>query len=58
MVANPATFDTIVVAFLDGNQTPVLEQQAGWTVDGMEYKVRIDCAAKAVDYRGMVKSSG
>ena len=58
MVANPTVFDTIIVAFLDGNQTPVLEQQAGWTVDGVEYKTRIDCAAKAVSFRGMVKSSG
>lgn len=58
MAANPSVYDTIVVAFLDGNQTPVLEQQAGWTVDGVEYKCRLDVAAKAVDHRGMVKSSG
>lgn len=58
MVANPTVFDTVLVAFLDGNQTPTLEQQAGWTVDGVDYKVRIDCAAKAASFRGMVKSSG
>lgn len=58
MAADPAVHDTVVVAFLDGNQTPVLEQQNGWSVDGVDYKVRIDCAAKAVDYRGLVKSSG
>jgi len=58
MVANPSVYDTIVVAFLDGNQTPVLEQQAGWTVDGVEYKCRLDVAAKAVDHRGMFKSTG
>jgi hypothetical protein len=58
MAANPATFDTVVVAFLDGNQTPALEQQTGWTVDGVDYKVRIDVAAKAVDHRGLMKSSG
>ena len=58
MAANPSVYDTIVVAFLDGNQTPVLEQRTGWSVDGIEFKVRQDVAAKAVDHRGLVKSSG
>ena len=35
-------FDTIEVAFLDGVQAPLLEQQMGWNVDGTEFKVRID----------------
>lgn len=58
MVADPNIFDTVVVALLEGKETPVLEQQAGWTIDGVEYKVRIDCGAAAIDHRGMFKSSG
>ena len=34
--------DTIEVAYLDGMDTPYLEQQEGFTVDGIARKVRID----------------
>ena len=51
-------FDTIEVAFLDGNQAPVLEQQAGWSIDGTEFKVRIDAAAAPMDYRTWQKNAG
>lgn len=50
--------DTIQVAFLDGNQAPMLEQQAGWAIDGTEYKVRIDVAAAAEDFRGLQRDDG
>ncbi|MDD9246568.1 Clp protease ClpP [Enterobacter soli] len=50
--------DTIEVAYLDGMDIPYLEQQEGFTVDGIAWKVRIDAGVAALDYRGMVKSSG
>jgi len=50
--------DTLQVAFLDGNQAPMLEQQAGWAIDGTEYKVRIDVAAAAEDFRGLQRDDG
>lgn len=50
--------DTVEVAFLDGVDTPYLEQQQGWTVDGVSFKVRIDAGVAPLDYRGMVKSTG
>ena len=50
--------DTVEVAFLDGNSTPMLEQQAGWTIDGTEFKVRLDVAAAALDYRGLQSNIG
>lgn len=56
--ANPNQFDTIVVGFLNGVQTPALEQQAGWAVDGIEFKCRLDVGAKAVGYKGLWKSTG
>jgi len=55
---NPAVHDTIEVAYLDGNQAPTLEQQGGWTVDGVEFKVRMDAAVKALDHRALAKSTG
>ena len=51
-------FDTIEVAFLDGNQAPTLEQQAGWAIDGTEFKVRIDVAAAPMDYRTWQRNDG
>lgn len=50
--------DTIEVAFLDGVDAPYLEQQQGWTVDGVSYKVRIDAGVAPLDYRGLMKSTG
>lgn len=46
------------VAFLDGAQTPYLEMQNGFDVDGGRYKVRLDYGVAAVDYRGAVTNAG
>ncbi len=50
--------DTIEVAYLDGIDTPYIEQQEGFTVDGVSTKVRIDAGVAPLDYRGFVRSSG
>ena len=49
---------TIKIYFLNGVQTPYLESRDGWTTDGVEWKVRIDAAAAAVDYRGLFRNAG
>jgi hypothetical protein len=49
---------TVTVFFLDGVQRPYMETRQGWNVDGVEYKVRIDAGAKAVDWRGLYKNDG
>jgi hypothetical protein len=51
-------FDTIEVAFLDGNQSPTLEQQAGWSIDGTEFKVRIDVGVAPMEYRTWQRNDG
>lgn len=56
--ANSAMHDTVEVAYLDGIDTPTLEQQAGWGIDGVEFKVRIDAGVKALDFRTMAKNAG
>lgn len=58
MAADPAQHDTIELAFLDGNETPYLETKDGWNVDGVEYKVRHDFVAVAVDHRGLYLNDG
>ncbi len=50
--------DTIEVAYLDGIDTPYIEQQDGFTVDGVATKVRIDAGVAPLDYRGLAKSTG
>ncbi|MBJ2155270.1 ClpP-like prohead protease/major capsid protein fusion protein [Variovorax sp. IB41] len=56
--ANPNTADTIEVNYLDGNQTPYLEQKNGWNVDGTEFKVRIDAGVSPLDFRTLAKNPG
>jgi len=56
--ASNSIHDTIEVAYLDGNDRPVLEQQNGWNVDGTEFKVRMDAGVSALDYRTMAKNDG
>lgn len=53
-----AASNTVVVGFLNGQQTPYLESRDGWNIDGVEYKVRIDAAATATDYRGLYYNDG
>jgi len=58
LTASPTAYDAIEVLYLDGNDAPFLDQQAGWNVDGTEFKVRIDAGVKAWDYRTLYKSAG
>ena len=58
LMASPSTIDTVEVAFLNGQQSPVIEQRQGWNIDGIEYKVRIDFGVWMYEYRGMYKNSG
>ncbi len=55
---NPDTFDLIEVGFLEGRQEPYMETKDGWTVDGVEMKVRIDAAAAPMDFRTIVRNAG
>ena len=58
LVADPASCDTIEIAFLNGNENPTIE-----TIDndndilGRSWRAYIDIGAKAMDFRGMVKTA-
>ena len=56
--ADPQMTDTIEVAYLDGNPDPFMDQQAGWTVDGTQFKVRLDAGVSALDFRTLFKNAG
>ena len=58
MTANPTMHDVIEVGYLDGNPTPFLEEQQGWTVDGVEMKVRIDACATPLARQTMYRNPG
>ncbi|MCJ8502367.1 prohead protease/major capsid protein fusion protein [Desulfatitalea alkaliphila] len=58
LTADARAFDTVEVCYLDGRDQPYLETRDGWTVDGVEYKVRLDVGVKAVDWRGLFYNPG
>lgn len=58
LAADPNVTDTVEVTYLDGRTEPFLDQQNGWSIDGTEFKVRIDAGVKALDYRGLYKNVG
>jgi len=56
--ADPLIAAVLEVAFLDGQETPYLESQDGFDVDGTRMKVRLDYGVGVIDYRGAVTSAG
>lgn len=49
---------TVIVGYLNGRREPFLDSQDGWSTDGVEWKVRLDVAATAADYRGLWQNDG
>jgi hypothetical protein len=58
LAADYNAIDTIEYSYLEGQEGAYMETRQGWDVDGMEFKVRLDFAAKAIDYRGLYKNAG
>jgi hypothetical protein len=58
MFADPSEAPIIEVAFLNGEQVPFLDNELGFSVDGMRWKVRLDYGVGVIDYRGAVKNAG
>jgi len=58
MIGDPNIVDTIVVAFLNGQQTPTIERfNAGPDVMGIIFRMFIDVGCKSLDHRGMQKNT-
>lgn len=58
LAADSAQIDTVEVAFLQGEETPVFEQETGFVNDSIKYKIRQTWGVKAIDYRGLYRSTG
>jgi hypothetical protein len=57
LAAEPNQVDTVEVCFLQGEETPYLEREDGFSVDAVRYKIRQTFGAKAVDYRGLYQGN-
>jgi len=57
LAADPAV-GTIEYCTLEGASQPRIMSREGWEVEGVEFKVVDDFAAKAVDWRGLYKNAG
>lgn len=57
-VADPAMYDGLLIGYLDGNQAPYMEQRDGWTVDGIDFKVRLDAGAAIGSHLGLARNAG
>lgn len=56
--ANPSDEAVMEVAFLDGQQTPFLESEEPFDIDGLKWKVRLDYGVGAIGFRGAVRNPG
>jgi hypothetical protein len=54
LLADPSIAPTMEVTFLDGVEEPFMESRNGWSVDGIEWKIRMDFGVHAVGYKGAV----
>ena len=50
--------DTVEITFLEGEQSPVLENEWDFDKDVYKYKVRQTFGVSAIDYRGLYKHAG
>lgn len=55
---NTQPIDTIEYCYLEGEEGVYQDQQIGFNVDGVTFKVRLDFGAGAVEHRGLYKNAG
>lgn len=58
MIADPSQVSTIEVAYLEGQQGPMIDEQVDFDSKGLKLSVLHDFGAKALDWRGMYKNAG
>ena len=58
LAANNSQVDTVEITFLEGEQSPVLENEWDFDKDVYKYKVRQTFGVAPIDYRGLYKHAG
>jgi hypothetical protein len=57
VAASSGQVDTVEVAFLDGEESPILENEWDFDKDVYKYKIRQTFGVKAIDWRGLYRNS-
>lgn len=57
LAADSMQTDTVELAFLQGEESPVLESEWDFAIDGYKNKVRQTFGVKAIDWRGLFRNS-
>lgn len=58
LVADPNQIDTIEIAFMDGQETPTIEEDQDFDTDSIRYKCRTFAGVGVMDPRGFIKNPG
>jgi hypothetical protein len=58
LAASPDQIAWLEYAYLEGEEGPQVESRIGFDIDGVEFKCRLDFAAKVIDHRGIYKNEG
>lgn len=57
LAASPSQVDTFEITFLQGEETPVIDTEEGFTTDTVKSKVRQSWAVAAIDFRGLYQGN-
>ena len=57
LAANSGAVETVEITFLQGEESPVLSREEGFSTDTLKYKIRQTFASKAIDYRGLYQGN-
>lgn len=55
--ADNNVIDTVEITFLQGEETPALDREDGFTTDTIKYKIRQSYGIKPIDYRGLYQGN-
>jgi hypothetical protein len=58
LFADPEIMPVLQYSFLEGYEGPQIETEQGFDIEGTKFKVRMDLATAAVDWRGAYYNSG
>ncbi len=58
LMANPADIAAFEVVFLDGNQSPFVDEMIDFETDAMKFKVRLDYGVAPGDWRAAYRNPG
>ncbi len=57
LAADNNTVDTVEITFLEGEETPVLDREDGFSTDTIKYKIRQSYGIKPIDFRGLYQGN-